>query len=178
VRRKGTRWRHAALLAAGLAVGAIVTGSPAGAHVGTSISHIWSHLRPKADARYVQKSAVHTLQGHYAVGGTAMSSGDKAWDGISFDFELSLAPTPKFVALGDTPPAECPGDASNPRAEAGFLCIYESDGANHGTPTLLNAGGHSPGASRWGTTLAVPATAGGEFFSYGTWAVTTALSPG
>jgi hypothetical protein len=47
------RGRAVALLAIGFGVGAIVFATPAVGHVGGKANHLWSHLRPKADARYV-----------------------------------------------------------------------------------------------------------------------------
>ena len=45
--------RAAALVAAGMVLGVAVAGTPAGAHVGGTVNHLWKHLRPKADAWYV-----------------------------------------------------------------------------------------------------------------------------
>lgn len=47
------RWKRVALLAAGILMGAAMVGTPVGGHVTTSVSHIWKHIRPKADVRYV-----------------------------------------------------------------------------------------------------------------------------
>jgi hypothetical protein len=47
------RWRLVALLAIGILIGLVVAGTPAGAHVGGTVSHLWNtHLKPKADTRY------------------------------------------------------------------------------------------------------------------------------
>jgi hypothetical protein len=46
------RWRIATLLTVGALVGILVGASPASAHFTASISHIWHHIKPKADARY------------------------------------------------------------------------------------------------------------------------------
>ena len=54
---KERRWKLVALLAAGVAIGVMMVGTPAGAHIGNSVSHLWNqHLRPKADKRYVNES--------------------------------------------------------------------------------------------------------------------------
>jgi hypothetical protein len=45
------RWKVVALLATGIMIGIVIAGSPAGAHVGGTVNHLWNHLRPKADAR-------------------------------------------------------------------------------------------------------------------------------
>ena len=51
------RWRTTALLALGVAVGVMLVAPPAGAHFLPSISHIWSHIKPKADVRYANAVA-------------------------------------------------------------------------------------------------------------------------
>ncbi len=53
---KERRWKLVALLAAGMALGVVMVGTPAGAHVGGSVNHLWNHLKPKADKRYVNES--------------------------------------------------------------------------------------------------------------------------
>lgn len=54
--RRERRTKAVALLAAGVAIGVVIVGTPAGAHVGGSVNHVWNHLKPKADARYVNES--------------------------------------------------------------------------------------------------------------------------
>jgi len=51
------RWRMAAVLALGITLGTMLMATPATAHFLPSISHIWSHIRPLADTRYVNRSA-------------------------------------------------------------------------------------------------------------------------
>jgi hypothetical protein len=51
------RWRMTAVLALGITVGTMLMATPATAHFLPSISHIWSHIRPLADTRYVNRSA-------------------------------------------------------------------------------------------------------------------------
>jgi hypothetical protein len=52
--KRGTRLRRMiAVLAVGIAIGTMIMASPAAADFRASISHIWSHIKPKADARYV-----------------------------------------------------------------------------------------------------------------------------
>jgi hypothetical protein len=46
------RRRSIAVLAVGIALGTTMAASPAGAHVGGTVSHLWNHLKPLADARY------------------------------------------------------------------------------------------------------------------------------
>jgi hypothetical protein len=66
---KERRWKFVALLAAGMAVGVVMVGTPAGAHIG-SVTHLWSkHIKPRADKRY-QK--IPTTTQHYAIAGSAL----------------------------------------------------------------------------------------------------------
>jgi hypothetical protein len=46
------RWRTTGILALGAIIGTMLLAPPAGAHFLPSISHIWHHIKPKADARY------------------------------------------------------------------------------------------------------------------------------
>jgi hypothetical protein len=54
--KKERRWKLVALLAAGIAIGVVMVGTPAGAHVGGTVAHLWGHLKPRADARYVNET--------------------------------------------------------------------------------------------------------------------------
>lgn len=50
-------WQTITVLAVGVAVGTMLMATPATAHFLPSIAHIWSHIKPKTDARYVRSSA-------------------------------------------------------------------------------------------------------------------------
>ena len=50
-----SRWKRVALMASGILIGAAIVGTPVGGHVGGGISHVWNHLKPKADKRYVNE---------------------------------------------------------------------------------------------------------------------------
>jgi hypothetical protein len=45
---------------------------------------------------------------------------------------------PLFVALGTTPPAQCPGNGLNPQAAPGSLCIHETCEATLLTPVVAD----------------------------------------
>jgi hypothetical protein len=51
--RVSRRWRTATVLALGVVVGTMLVAQPAGAHFLPSIRHIWHHIKPKADNRYI-----------------------------------------------------------------------------------------------------------------------------
>ncbi len=106
-----------------------------------------------------------TIRGAYNTGGTAVAAGGLANTSISFIWPFTTLPTVKIVLQGTTAPAECPGNATSPQAQTGFLCIYEESRTNTSGVTL-NA------VQKFGATIFVNSTAAGGFFSYGSWAAT------
>lgn len=51
--RTERRWRAIALLATGMVIGVVMLATPAGAHVGGTVGHLWKdHIKPKTDPRY------------------------------------------------------------------------------------------------------------------------------
>ena len=106
-----------------------------------------------------------TVRGNYVMGATAAAAGALANTAVSFIYPFATAPGVKIVLQGAVAPAECPGNATTPQAQAGFLCIYEVSHVNTAGATL-NA------VNRFGATIFVNSTAAGGFFSYGTWAAT------
>jgi hypothetical protein len=68
------RWRAAALLAVGIAIGVAVTATPVSGHVGTRVAHLWNaHIKPKTDARYYTKAQAN---GRYAGKGAKAPDAD------------------------------------------------------------------------------------------------------
>ena len=64
-KRVSRRWRAAAVLAVGIAIGVVMVATPAASHIG-SFTHLWNtHIKPKTDARY---SRVLTIQNSGVVG--------------------------------------------------------------------------------------------------------------
>jgi hypothetical protein len=170
--RKLRRRKLVAVLAAGMILGIVMVATPAGASM--NWNNIWNnHLKPKADARYVKKSAIKTIQGNYAAGLQAESTADDGWDSISFGFKLASAPTPNFRPAGSAPTANCPGSAVNPKAAPGHLCVYESVSQNRDSVVIFTGTtGAYPATSKWGAGVWLIPAAVGNAFSYGTWAVT------
>jgi hypothetical protein len=172
-KRVSSRWRTAAVLAVGMVMGTVLMATPAASHIG-SVTHLWNnHIKPKADARYVKKSAIRTIQGNWALGLQAATTDDDGWDNISFGFRLSAAPAVHFIAAGTTAPSECPGTVADPKANPGNLCVYEQDFLNRGSVTIFRAGPPAvDAADRSGAGLWLQPQAAGNSWSYGTWAVT------
>jgi hypothetical protein len=111
--------------------------------------------------------AGQTIRGAYNMGGTAPGAGGLANTSVSFVYALAAAPAVFFVRQGTAAPAQCPGNATFPQANAGALCIYEAERFN-------TAGGSVNEVNRSGGTIFINSTAAGGFFSFGTWAVTGA----
>jgi hypothetical protein len=174
-KRISRRWRTAAVLAMGVAIGTVLIATPAASHIGT-VTHLWNnHIKPKADARYFPGGTMpagHTIRGTYWMGATAAAGFDLATSEISFGYRFVEAPTAHFIQNGDTPPPECPGTASNPRAQRGHLCVYESLSLNAAGRDVNGPGGDGS-TYRFGARLFVRSTAAGTFWSGGTWAATS-----
>ncbi len=108
-----------------------------------------------------------TVRGAYNIGATAAAPGALANSSISFVYAFAASPTVKIVLQGAAAPAECPGNATFPQAQAGFVCIYEESKTNS-VGVTLNA------VNRSGATIFTNSSAAGGFFTYGTWAATGA----
>jgi hypothetical protein len=114
-----------------------------------------------------------TMRGAYTLGWSAAAPSGLAVDGYSFGFRLASAPIAHYIAQGTPPPAQCPGSASEPEAQAGHLCVYEAKKTNVSSFAIGNPITNGPGASRYGFFIQTQATAAGFFYSNGTWAVTS-----
>ena len=94
---------------------------------------------------------------------------------FSFGFSLSVAPTPHYIPVGGTVPPGCAGDATNPGADPGQLCVFEAATTNitAGSQAVFDeATGTDGKADPWGAGVAATATAAGDTRYRGTWAVT------
>jgi hypothetical protein len=117
-----------------------------------------------------------TLTGYIAVTGVATGAGQRAEDSISFTYPLATAPTPHTLEPVATPTAECPGNADEPEAAPGNLCIYEFQHTNaktvaaEGDCVYANSGCNV--ATRYGGVDYVEAAGTGNFYVEGSWAVT------
>jgi hypothetical protein len=106
-----------------------------------------------------------TVRGAFNIGGQAAAATALANTSISFVYTFAAAPTVKIVLQGSAAPPECPGNATTPQANPGFLCIYEEQRSNS-QGVLLN------GVQRSGATIYTFSTAAGGFYSFGSWAAT------
>ena len=114
-----------------------------------------------------------TIRGYYYVGDSAAAGSDIATDSISFGFTLSAAPTAHFINAGAAPPSSCPGTAAAPEAQAGHLCVFEGSMSNAAARNTNTFSGFDGTALKYGTGIFVRSAAAGDYFSRGTWAVTS-----
>jgi Collagen triple helix repeat (20 copies) len=103
-----------------------------------------------------------TLRGDFNVDQLATANGQISGSAISFGFSLAAPPTVEKV--GNTPTTNCPGSFEDPRAAAGYLCLYRRTESN-----VTSVGVNT---TRFGADLTVVATTTGRFFYEGDWAVT------
>ena len=119
-----------------------------------------------------------TAKGVFAPGGTGAGGGSIAQEGVSFGWVMADFPVIHYVDLGATPPAECPGTPTDPRAQPGHLCLYEADGANVSGVCVFNPA-HTNDPSCAATALrgfgiGITSMTSGDFWLQGSWAVTAA----
>lgn len=107
-----------------------------------------------------------TFRGTYAL--ASEGTADLAFTGISYGFQFATAPVTHVIQAAGVTPANCTGNATNPGAAPGHLCVFEVAGTNHTTtyPVVFNT-------TRFGSTLYMFATAAGFAYSSGTWAATS-----
>jgi hypothetical protein len=119
-----------------------------------------------------------TLRGSYIVYDNDVVAASLVTTNIMFGFTLPARPAVRYVAVGATAPPECPGSVLDPRAQAGYLCIYERLALNANPTTFV----YDPttndfnAASRFGAVIVGSATASGSLELDGSWAVTSAAT--
>ena len=169
---KERRWKLVALLAAGIAIGVVLAATPATAHVGGTVNHLWGHLRPKADARYDRPTVEpgETIRG--TIGGQVETESTGEWG-----FNASL-PRVAPVALDDAhvvvngvdeTGSVCTGTSANPTASPGYICIYPYSTAGF-TPSVSAGGIWGVGTNNWGFQVSLNATSIGEVYWFANWA--------
>jgi hypothetical protein len=116
-----------------------------------------------------------TIRGVYSLFGHAAGTGEWTYESITFGYRLAAAPTLNYIKAGDTPPAGCPGTATAPEAAPGNLCVYESISNNvtSNRNVVTNIG---PDASKNGASVYTTPAAAGNYYTFGTWAVTGTAS--
>ena len=115
----------------------------------------------------------NTVRGRYVIRYSATGPEAIGGDGISFGFLFASPPLPHFVAQGGVPPSECPGNAANPQALAGHLCIYESIQTNRALPVVFDVIANVGVANTFGADIVTNSLASGAVGSQGSWAATS-----
>ncbi|MBT8208840.1 MAG: hypothetical protein HKN07_14195 [Acidimicrobiia bacterium] len=117
-----------------------------------------------------------TMRGVYMVEFDATDNFSTGASSFSYPFELPTKPTAHFVPSGSIPPPECPGNADQPEALPGHLCVYEKASENHLPENVfVIKSSRTTGVTdhdRFGAGVFVIATLFGTTYNYGTWAVT------
>jgi hypothetical protein len=139
--QKNKRWAAVALLAAGIAIGVVIVATPAGAHVGGSVKHLWNHLKPRADQRYVNEKellwAVVDGDGEAIVRGNGAASVNRSSAGIyqvRFVSDVRncvyVASTGLTGASGNPPPGEIGVVGEAASVNGVWIQTYNSAGAS------------------------------------------------
>ena len=119
-------------------------------------------------------AAGKTFTGTFSTGGTSAAIGDWSSDTINFPTKLSSNPTPHIIEVGGAATIECPGTYIDPQAIAGHLCIYVGDSSNVTGHSIWSPTTHtSAQASVYGAAIYAYADSINQFYSWGTWALTT-----
>lgn len=116
-----------------------------------------------------------TLRGEWSLLDTAAGASELVGASYDFAFPLSARPSTHYIAPGESTPSGCSGDASNPGAAPGNLCVFADEQINTGAPEICSWEDRdcvTAKASKFGFGLAAFSTAGGQVEDDGSWAVT------
>jgi hypothetical protein len=152
-------WRTTTVLTLGVVIGTVLMATPAGSHVGGTVTHLWkAHIRPRADARYDRPTVkkLETIRG--TIGGQVISSATGEW---GFNAQLPRAARAGLddahVTIDglDEASGECTGTAANPTAAPGYVCMYPYEVSDM-TPNAGYIWGSGDGTN-WGFQASVDA---------------------
>ena len=151
--RVSRRWRTVAVLASGVAIGIALVATPAASHIG-SVTHLWnSHIRPKADDRYMNETAQtgDVMRGSFSARYVPHTPNPFFLVADSFPSRLKLntpEPTLEYVDVSGGAPftQNCPGMG---RAATGILCVYGYNTENLSTGSPVTPSGGSSDNNRY-----------------------------
>jgi hypothetical protein len=129
---------------------------------------------PPSDPLPAALPAGKTVRGVFAVNYKADGASETHISNVSFGFTFPSALTPHYVAIGGAAPGACPGNATNPQAEPGHLCLYETSQANRTIPVITDENFNPNTTARWGALIVTSSTGAGLGGSTGSWAATAA----
>lgn len=107
--------------------------------------------------------AGRTLRGFFYIVGKG--GGDVYSDSASFLYPLAANPVTHFIEQGGPAVTACPGNANDPQALAGHMCVYEAVAWNVAERGI-------DATTRYGAGIWARFNGVGEASSYGRWAVT------
>jgi hypothetical protein len=112
-------------------------------------------------------------KGVYSVQGFEFGSGQGSFkgDAVSYPVPLKATPVHHFIPEGNTPPAQCPGSATKPKAKPGHLCVYETDGFNRDSGDVSFTYGDARDKLGFKIQALSAAAQNGTYGSDGVWAV-------
>jgi hypothetical protein len=160
------------VLVIGVVMGVSVASTPAVGHVAGWL-HNWTvHIRPRADARYLQASTKlkpgHSLTGVYSAWGVG---GGYIGDAVTFRIPLTADiadANVHFISGAGT--TDCPGPG---QAAAGHLCVYQM-GSGASTFQQIYASGNpggGSGSSKEGFGILFDTSGTTGTWSFGEWTV-------
>jgi hypothetical protein len=110
-KRVSRRWRTAALLTVGILIGVAVAASPAVGHYG-SIKHFWNtHIKPRADARYVNANEPAANAVNAQTAANALGIADNTVNGAKVVDNSLAGADINESSLGSVPSASSAGNA-------------------------------------------------------------------
>jgi hypothetical protein len=104
-----------------------------------------------------------TVRGYWTISGP---TGVYAMDHIAYLYQMASTLTTHVIGVGAVAPAGCSGNADNPGAAAGHLCIFEKEKASMTDPIVFFN-------TKVGVGLYSTVTSGSAGFVDGTWAATS-----
>jgi hypothetical protein len=135
---------------------------------GSGYTKAETYSKAEADAKYAKAPTV--IRGAFSIRQTSDAAGELMSNPISFGVTLAAAPTVHLID-GGAVPSDCSGTATNPGAAPGHLCVFVSTNINTSNATIYSAGGISGTASPFGAYIGASATAAGQSYYYGGWAL-------
>jgi hypothetical protein len=115
-KKRRSRLQSAALVALGIAIGVTMMATPAMGHVGGTVYHLWSqHIKPRADARYVNDRITFD---------SATSVGVELNDGVGND-DFTCEANEICQVTGPCPPGTLPLNGGYSGIDAGSAVVRD-----------------------------------------------------
>jgi hypothetical protein len=169
--KKAKRWRLAAVLATGIAIGVVIMATPAASHIG-SVRHLWNHhIKPRADKRYDRPTIKwgETVRGTVGEQVRVSNTGEVGFNGqLPRQAPVGLDDDHVIIDGVDEPGTQCSGDSVHPSAAPGYLCMYPYSVSNMTANEGAIWGGGD--GTRWGFQVSLDATSTTIAYWFANWA--------